>query len=383
MKNILYMGFLPFVLLGCGGGGSDSVETSTNGGNNTTIDNSGNSTTPSFSCQRGFPTSTIELGRGIFNEDLYRLDVSSDYSNSNSRFKDAFVLQQFHLEQNLLYKQFGSASSSALDFINQREKNFFWANILTSDGVLNRQYYQQSTKGWPLGYISQQEDNTITFSEFNDSCNLNADKQQIEYEKIDLSGLPLSTIYKHKEVNVINRFSPTQATYKVKVFEYINNDSADILSRSIGVDSQNGFDALMQSKQMFPQDAVVYIPKRVSMLDTTYYFEDAWRTDNSSLESWAQLVYPEIQHWQKEQVAGHQVYYAVTETGEKRAEIKPAIQIGAAIYNGGWSVKGDVDFNLAENTITNYKSPNAKGEYSYFNKAAAEFMIQNLQALYQ
>lgn len=330
--------FIPLVLtLTACGGGSDDSNGSTNG------PNTGNN---KIQCNKGIPSGMPPLGRGIFDQDLYSIDTQYDSNLPPSQAKPHLVGEKLSLNKHTLYTSTVAISHPESE-VETQSHNFDY--LLNDKGLFTTKEYTQANDGsWPIGYIHSMSENQITFNHFNDVCDLEVYSSDLELEKIDLSGQPISLLFEQDQ-NV------SHIGYK-----HIENGFGYFIDPSWPISAEEkqrkqNFEIMLKDKTLFPTGSYVYLMKPIKQNSTVYYFDEE-PTDYSTLQEWAKNTYKNHKNWKEIKVGGYQVLQALNDDQTYNCSIDPAILKDGKVYDGECELAGkitdkfNIDFYMNKST---------------------------------
>ena len=362
-KKILLPISIALSLPACGGGSSNDAGSnmSNNGGGN---NNGSNPTTPA-SCNKGIPTGLAKLGSGMLDEAVYSLDVNYEDQNQSSPFNQLLFSYEYTLLNNIYYEKISAVNKPNFntDFFNSMRPSY----ILTSTATYTTNTQAKSVSGWPIAYITEMNASQFSSVGFNDQCNLKVDNINHEYEKVDVSGQPISIFLERDP-------STTFIGYK-----YLENAVGYFLNpSSLRNDQEKARDQsykdMLKSTDVFPNGSYIYIAKKINHLENIMFFYEDSISEQLTLADWAKDSYPKVLTWKEDSFGGQKVIYALNEDQSIKMNIDPAMEKNGKIYDGEWTQKG----NYLEQ-----RDKSAQGENILFNKAAHDTFINQVNKFYQ
>lgn len=372
MKKLSYLtiAFSLAMLTGCGGGGSGDSGVAFSGNSS---ENTSGST--ELKCDRGILLNSNLTSKSIFDEHLYVLNYLNVYSEITGIGKSGLYGEDISRNGQMLYANYLPIYNLSLAEIETNEKSTPSDFTLNSSGLFTAQLYQKQNSGWPLGYVTSSNSNTLTLASFNDSCNFTANKINYSFETIDLSGKRIKDIFPS---NILTTY-PTIVEYT-----YIHDQVGSILKRN-----NKSLNNLMNSTDTFPQGSIIYLPKSAIYDDNQFIFSENDATKFQSLDEWYNASYAKTYYkYKKDKVSGLNVIYSVDSNGNAVFSFgaDPGIEKGGKVYDGEWKIKGDVispTYGLQSNNPSNYIDYETPSEHALFNKTAYEFISTQIQTYYK
>lgn len=376
MKKLSYLALMLslIALTGCGGGGSsDSGSTSNQSTANTSDNNSGNTTTNNtkLDCNRGILLNSNMSASSIFDQPLYKFD----YEYTSDLNKSYIYANSIVRDQQMLYMNQTAILNTNTDSLTQQEKdNYSNRYVLNASGLHPQSDYQQTSKGWPISYLNASNSDSLTVSEFNNTCDFSVEKVKYNYKTVDLSGKKISDIF---PANILN------TDVSSNEYIYLSSQLGSILKRNI-----SAFTAFIQSSATFPQGSTIYIPTQKVYDEINISFYDDNVTSYKTLEEWKNATYPQNQYTYKQtNIAGYNVIYPVDNNDNPvYGAGDPAVEMNGKIYDGEWIIKGDIlssDYGAPTNNSYGYVNHDLANEETYFNKTGFDFIKDQIQTYYK
>lgn len=328
---------LPLVLAltACGGSGDDN--SSTNGSNNTGNQNS------NIQCNKGIPSGMAPLGNGLFDQPLY--SIETEYSPEDHELLEA----KTELIQHVLYQQTTSITNP--QNYDDSEGNGIFDYLLNKNGLFTTKHYAATQFGWPLGYVSKMNNSTTTFSGFNDQCDLSLDAGDHQYQVIDLSGKPFSTLFE-TDGTISEEYDPNtlRTNYKyldVQVMDFLKPNTTRASEAELK--RQQNYSNMLASNTIFPSGSYVYVMTQTKQHDTTYAFDEE-PTKLTNLEDWVKN-FPIAVQWKKLTVANYPVLQIFKDNGRLDCVKDPAIQKDGKIYDGECQAADQTEEEFKRNRV--------------------------------
>lgn len=375
MKKISYLAIAVSLvtLAGCGGGGSgDSGMTA--GGNNT---GNGSGDTK-LKCDRGILLNSNLTAKSIFEETLYSINyldiMGVDSSGRIQLEKDGIYAKKISINGQMLYSEYLPIYNLSLTEIETNEQSKPVDYNLNSSGLYTTKTYQKQNNGWPLGYLTTSSNLKLSLASFNDKCNFSVNKLDYTFESIDLSGKKIKDILPN---NILTSYP------KAVEYTYINDQVGNILKRE-----DKALNNLMNSTDTFPQGSIIYLPKSAIYDDNQFSFSEDNATKFQTLDEWFNALYGKSSYkYKHDTVGGLNVIYSIDSNGNPvYGAADPAIEMNGKIYDGEWSIKGDVlspTYGLQNSNTPDYINYETPSEHALFNKTAYEFISAKIQTYYK
>lgn len=324
-------------------------------------------------CDRGILLNSTLSANTIFDEALYSLNYRFKTTRTANTTTSVKQLYSYEIKRNsqMLYAYPKALYNITADEIETSlAEDILQSYDLNSFGLFTRKNYQKQSNGWPIGYIVSSQNTQISTAQFNDTCNLNSEKVNYDYEKINISGKKISDIFP-SNILVSN---PKNIDYL-----YISNRFIETLKNN-----QTAFTNLVNSRETFPSGSFVYVPKSVVYNNTEFYFFDNDITDFKTLVEWQQKLYS-MSKYKFDTISGYNVTFPVDIAGNQVYDggKDPAIEMNSKIYDGEWQVKGNITsetYGVPSNSITNYQ---ARGKFALYNKVSYDFIVEQLKFYYK
>lgn len=361
VNKTIFLASLTLFLTACGGGSSSSDTTSLNNGAGGT---DANVVTP-VTCNKGIPTGLSKINdAGMFTEALYKFEndnpvyeIMIQNQNTNTQYLNLYT---YTLSNNIFYE-----NVTTLDLPDTDPSAFyenFFQYALNDNGLFTSNDAVRTSLGWPLKYVKSVENTSLTFSNFNDQCNLAVASSQMAYNKVDVSGQPISIILE-RDPNVTYigyKYLPNSFGY------YLDTTSAYMPSdKKIAA-----YNALRNTTAVFPEGSYIYLLKQYTSSDDTIFFDDKSVSDSTTLQDWAAQTYISLNQsvWKLDQIAGYNVIYAINPDGSHYEKyVDPAVQKDGKIYDAEWQFKGSqIDSH-------------SQGEDSLMNQTAKDAILAQIQ----
>lgn len=371
MKNLKYntVFMCAVMMVGCGGSNSNESAQDTSPNKPDQPTKPIPPITEKQKCDRGILlNSTLpSSSTSIFDQTLYQ--ISSIYNPQTNQ--ESILSEALRRDGQMLYLQYEGNNPDDLSTWEEDEALATDELVLNSSGLYTSTYYQKQNKGWPLGYITRTQDLNIQISLFDDQCRFQASPLNIEYEKVDVSGKKIADLIPQQALNY---------TAKNHDYLYLRPDLVNTLQRN-----KAAFNLFYNSQAVFPKNAYIYVPKKVILDDTQFYFQKNYFTEYKNLDEWIQN-YPTTFKFVKDSVFGFNVTYVVNDKNQPiySAGADPAIEMEGKIHDAEWQVKGDL-------ISTSYGAPDekfsenysAKAEYAYLNQTTYTFIMQQYNMYYK
>lgn len=375
MKKISYLAIAVSLvtLAGCGGGGSgDSGMTA--GGNNT---GNGSGDTK-LKCDRGILLNSNLTAKSIFDETLYSINyldiMGVDSSGRIQLEKDGIYAKKISINGQMLYSEYLPIYNLGLTEIETNKQLMPVDYELNSSGLYTTKTYQKQNNGWPIGYLTTSNNLILSLATFNDKCNFSVNKLEYTFESIDLSGKKIKDILPN---NILTSYP------KAVEYTYINDQVGNILKRE-----DKALNNLMNSTDTFPQGSIIYLPKSAIYDDNQFSFSEDNATKFQTLDEWFNALYGKSSYkYKHDTVGGLNVIYSIDSNGNPvYGAADPAIEMNGKIYDGEWSIKGDVlspTYGLQNSNTPDYINYETPSEHALFNKTAYEFISAKIQTYYK
>ncbi|WP_244939707.1 hypothetical protein [Acinetobacter guerrae] len=380
MKKISYLAIAVSLatLAGCGGGGS-SDSGMTSGSNNSNTGNNNSSGNTELKCDRGILLNSNLTAKSIFDDSLYSIDNLNIMQRDSSGFmetkKNGIYAEKISLSGQMLYSEYLPIYNLSLTEIETDEQSKPVDYNLNSSGLYTTKTYQKQNNGWPLGYLTTSSNLKLSLASFNDKCNFSVNKLDYTFESIDLSGKKIKDILPN---NILTSYP------KAVEYTYINDQVGNILKRE-----DKALNNLMNSTDTFPQGSIVYLPKSAIYDDNQFSFSEDNVTNNQTLDEWFNELYGKSSYkYKHDKVGGLNVIYSVDSNGNAVFSFgaDPAIEKDGKIYDGEWSIKGDIlspTYGLQNSNTPDYINYETPSEHALFNKTAYEFISAQIQTYYK
>lgn len=208
-------------------------------------------------CVNGFGGAMEKIQNGIFSEPLYSLD-SEKLATDDGGYGYAPFVNAYYVVGDILFKKPMDYFDRKIVTYEQLTRNFSDSRVVIGDQSFKNSYGTMESKfGFPQAYLKQQAGLIVSLSVFNDSCVKSVGLRNIQFDRIDLSGIPITALFSSK--------------YKTSLFHGVNGlynyteKSADFVSVNFldWVQSNNLiYQSLVndRSKYLFPKGSFLFVP---------------------------------------------------------------------------------------------------------------------------
>lgn len=211
-------------------------------------------------CRFGFGGRMPNLHQGMFSEPLYALDAEKIQTEFDGEFGYAPFVNSYTVIGDILFKKPLDLFDRKLVTIGELTRNYSDQWLVSGNKAFKNSYITMESKfGFPQSYLVQQAGNVATFASFNDDCNKNIGVKHVTFEKVDLSGLPISALL--------------STTYQTSLYHGLNGmynhtrKSPDFVSPNFIEWVQSNNRAYLNivnnpDLQKFPKNSFLYVMKR-------------------------------------------------------------------------------------------------------------------------
>lgn len=214
-------------------------------------------------CTNGFGGQMPKIQKGIFSEPLYALDAE-EITTDNGGLAYAPYVNAYYVVGDILFKKPLDLLDRKIITYEQLTRNFSDSRVIVGDKAFKNSYSTMESKfGFPQAYMKQQAGLVVSLSAFNDGCVKDIGGRNIHFDRVNLSGMPITSLLSSK--------------YKTSLFHGVNglynytDKSADFVSREFlsWIHSNNLIYQNLISNRMkniFPQGSYMFVPVKYKII---------------------------------------------------------------------------------------------------------------------
>lgn len=213
-------------------------------------------------CINGFGGEMRPIHQGVFSEPLYNFDAET-VNTSNDRVAYAPYVNAYYVVGDILFKKPMDFFDREIITVDQLTRNFTDARTIIGNQAYKSSFLTMESKfGFPQAYLQQQAGLITSLSAFNDNCVKGVGGRSIQFDQIDLSGLPITALFSTK--------------FRTSLYHGINglynytSNTPDFVSQSF-VDWIRSNNLIYQqlvnnrSDYVFPKGSFLYVPIKYSV----------------------------------------------------------------------------------------------------------------------
>lgn len=328
-------------------------------------------------CINGLGGKSKGLGKGIFDESLFMIMTES------SEFEGLKAFAPYTRVTNVVNDVIFEADVDTFDrqVMNQR---YVMAgipskrHIITTDGFFYDSYSHMPVKGmgYPVGYLISQAGLFTGTALVNDECDKNLGKRKYEWQKIDLSGKPISYITTTIPTSqtVISPYG--MFTYTTSSYLYLPNPTGEYIGSNVKLLQK------FNRHAEYPQGSYIYVPKNIEvykevmMQDLNEYtaIEDFNMDEYVAQVARVSGLDPKLVSM-IETSSGNMTLYVPRHKIDKTElpNAAPLLKKEGKYYPMAWT--------LPSKTEINYKK--GVGDLSYMNKTAHDHTVKAMKSSFQ
>lgn len=214
-------------------------------------------------CTNGFGGQMPSIQNGIFNEPLYALDAEKIPTDNGGSAYAPYV-NAYYVVGDILFKKPLDLLDRKVITYEQLTRNFSDSRVIIGNKSFKNSYSTMESKfGFPQAYVKQQAGLVVSLSAFNDACIKDVGGRNIHFDRIDLSGMPITSLLSSK--------------YKTSLFHGVNglynytDKSPDFVSAAF-LDWIHSNNLIYQNlisnrmKHVFPHGAYMFVPVKYQIL---------------------------------------------------------------------------------------------------------------------
>lgn len=235
-------------------------------------------------CKFGFGGDMPKLYPGMFSEPLYELDAEKIQTEEAGEYGYAPYVNSYTVIGDILFRKPLDLFDRKIITTDELTRNYSDNRIVIGNKSFKNSYRTMQSKfGFPQSYLVQQTGEVATFAAFNDDCNKNVGIKNLTFMKVDLSGLPISSLL--------------STTYQTNLYHGINGlynytrKSPDFVSPSFleWVQSNNRayLNIVNDPKLMkFPKNSYLYVIKSYENRDESVSIDFKSKPIDLTLDQW-------------------------------------------------------------------------------------------------
>lgn len=235
-------------------------------------------------CKFGFGGDMPKLHQGMFSEPLYALDAEKVQTQAVDEFGYAPYVNSYAVIGDILFRKPLDLFDRKLITTDELARNYSDNRIVIGNKSFKNSYRTMESKfGFPQSYLVQQTGNVATFASFNDDCNKNLGIKHLTFMKVDLTGLPISSLL--------------STTYQTSLYHGLNGlynhtrKSPDFISSNFLEWVQSNNRAYLNivnnpDLQTFPKNSYLYVMKGYENRDETVSIDFKSEPVDLTLDQW-------------------------------------------------------------------------------------------------
>ena len=340
-------------------------------------------------CTNGFGGDMVQIGSGMLNEPLYALDAEKIQTEIEGEFGYAPYINAYFVVGDILFKKPIDVFDRKLLTFEQLTRNFSDSRIVAGNTSYKNSYSTMESKfGFPQAYLKQQAGLVVSLTAFNDVCVKGIAQKNLYFDRVDLSGKPISQVLGakydtemfHGVNGLYNHTSKSPDFVSPSFLEWIQSNNRAY--QNITGNSTTAPYAAKYATAVFPKGAYLYAPVRQQTTQETVNvnFKSKPIATGISLEKAKAAMLKELDlkaediTWVKEKFEDYSIYKAAKKDDFEPASNIVLVQKGANFYGGRWEVKSDayISSNSAE-----------RSNLVMMNQAAVAAVIELTKDVYQ
>lgn len=239
-------------------------------------------------CKFGFGGNMPAIATGMFSETLYLLDAEKISTEIADEFAYAPFVQSYYVVGDILFRKPLDLFDRKIITADELSRNYSDSRLIIGNQAIKNSYQTMESKfGFPQSYLMQQAGSIASFSAFNDNCEKGIAVKEVTYTKVDLSGLPISSLL--------------SATYQTSLYHGLNGlynhtrKSPDFVSENFLEWVQSNNRAYLsiinnESKVTFPKGAYLYAIKSYINKNETVRVDFKQAPIDITVDEWKQQV---------------------------------------------------------------------------------------------
>lgn len=214
-------------------------------------------------CTNGFGGQMSSIQNGVFNEPLYALDAEK-IATDNGDFAYAPYVNAYYVVGDILFKKPLDLFDRKIITYEQLTRNFSDSRVVIGDKSFRNSYGTMESKfGFPQAYLKQQAGLIVSLSAFNDDCIKNIGGRNIHFDRIDLAGKPITSLFSSKYKTSLFHGVNGLYNYTDKTSDFVSVEFLDWI-HSNNLIYQNLINNRM--KNVFPQGSYMFVPVKYQIL---------------------------------------------------------------------------------------------------------------------
>ena len=214
-------------------------------------------------CENGFGGQMPNIQNGIFNEPLYSLDAEKIATDNNGVAYAPYV-NAYYVVGDILFKKPLDLFDRKLLTYEQLTRNFSDSRVIIGNKSFKNSFSTMESKfGFPQAYLKQQAGLVVSLSAFNDSCVKEVGGRNIHFDRVDLSGLPITALFSSKYKTSLFHGVNGLYNYTDKSSDFVSLEFLDWI-HSNNLIYQNLINNRM--KNVFPKGSYMFVPVKYAVL---------------------------------------------------------------------------------------------------------------------
>ena len=208
-------------------------------------------------CVNGFGGHMRKIQQGIFSEPLYSLNAEK-LETDNGGFGYAPYVNAYYVVGDILFKKPMDYFDRQIITYEQLTRNFADSRAIIGNTAFKNSYSTMESKfGFPQAYLKQQAGLIVGLSAFNDGCVKDVGLRNIHFDRVDLSGIPVTALFSSKYRTALFHGMNGLYNYTDKTPDFVSPDFLDWI-HSNNLIYQNLVN--QRDKYLFPRGSYLFVP---------------------------------------------------------------------------------------------------------------------------
>lgn len=241
-------------------------------------------------CKNGFGGRLPYLHQGMFNEPLYFFDAEKAGTDIEGKFGYAPFVSAYYVVGDILFNKPLDLFDRQLVNSRSLHRNFSKIQIISEPHTVQNSYAAMESKyGFPHAYLAQQAGGVVSFTAFNDACEKGVAQKNISYKKVDLSGLPISSILSANYNTTLHHGANGLYNFTEKTTNFVSENFLDWIQSN-----NRAYQSILNEldRVKFAKGSYLYLPTEYQNVKEVVYIdfnlpihgfnEQQWREDIAS-----------------------------------------------------------------------------------------------------
>lgn len=208
-------------------------------------------------CVNGFGGHMRNIQQGIFSEPLYSLDAEK-LETDNGGYGFAPYVNAYFVVGDILFKKPMDYFDRKIITYEQLTRNFSDSRAIIGNTSFKNSYGTMESKfGFPQAYLKQQAGLIVSLSVFNDGCVKDVGIRNIHFDRIDLSGIPVTALFSSKYKTSLFHGMNGLYNYTDKTTDFVSLNFLDWIQSNNLI-----YQTLInnRSELLFPKGSCIFVP---------------------------------------------------------------------------------------------------------------------------